>query len=315
MKKTTIEPADGEGVALARWIKWVNLTPYLAGGFLAVIVAAYAIAFVQNGWSKNPDAWGQLGDYIGGLLNPLVAGFALMALVVSVRLQKAELAATREELKNSRLAMQEQATTAEQQRREQRFFDLLNLYQATLNSFTTEGSSGKAALNNWTKLSPHAKDCDDFVNHGWDEFAVYINVKDPSQGGVLVRKTVEKTVSEEQITSSWNNFSPLFDHYFRTIFSILGELEKLLGSDHWRYGKLFRAQLSRDELTLLAFNLLFDEEGKKMRPLVCKYGLLKHLAKTELRDHAVTQLEPAAFGLGWVKAQQQAATPIEAHPC
>ncbi len=34
-------------------------------------------------------------------------------------------------------------------------------------------------------------------------------------------------------------------------------------------------QLSRDELTLLAFNLLFDDEGIKMRALIYKYGLLK----------------------------------------
>ena len=64
-----------------------------------------------------------------------------MAVVVSVRLQKAELAETRKELENSRLAMEEQAITAEQQRREQRFFDLLNLYQETLKTFVVEGAA------------------------------------------------------------------------------------------------------------------------------------------------------------------------------
>ena len=312
MNQNSFEPTDAERNALVSGIKWVNRTPYIAAGVLVVLIASYAIAFIQNGWAKSPEVWGQLGDYIGGLLNPLVAGFALMALVVSVRLQKAELADTRKELENSRLAMEEQGKTAEQQRREQRFFDLLNLYQETLKTFSIEGSTGKAALNNWQKLSPNAQDCMDFLHRGWDEFDHHYTENGRHTGG-SVRKPIKKSFSRTQICSNWNYFSPLFDHYFRTIFSILGELKNLLGDDHWRYGKLFRAQLSRDELTLLAFNLLFDAEGVKMRPLVEKYGLLKHLAKNKLRDHAITELGPLSFGRKW--AEQNLVTPREDSPC
>jgi hypothetical protein len=315
----SLEPSDEEQKALAGWIKWVNRTPKIAASVLGFLIVAYAIAFWKNGWSKNPDAWGQLGDYIGGLLNPLVAGFALMALVVSIRLQKAELAETRKELENSRLAMEEQAKTAEQQRREQRFFDLLNLYQEMLKSFVINGSSGKAALNNWDKLSAQTLDCVSFLVYGWSQFpslknGAPIRSKEEIEYWKNNGKGNKASFSENRIKTTWSSFSPILDHYFRTIFSILGELEKLLGSDHWRYGKLFRAQLSRDELTLLAFNLLFDEEGKKMRPRVAKYGLLKHLAQSKLRDHAITELDPKSFGSGWVKAQA-VTTPREEIPC
>lgn len=239
-----------------------------------------------------------------------------MALVVSIRLQKAELAATREELKTSREAIKEQATTAEQQRREQRFFDLLNLYQETLKTFVVEGAAGKAALNNWPKLSHKTKNCETFICHGWDEFQKEIPLFNVPLEEMVRRMQNPEMIqlTKKQITNSWDAFSPQLDHYFRTIFSILGELEKLLGSDHWRYAKLFRAQLSRDELTLLAFNLLFDAEGEKMRPLVAKYGLLKHLAKTKLRDHAIVELDPKSFGLAWADAQK-AITPREELPC
>ena len=47
--------------------------------------------------------------------------------------------------------------------------------------------------------------------------------------------------------------------------------------------KMFRAQLSREELALLAFNMLLSEEGLRMTPLVAKYGLIKHLPKNKLR--------------------------------
>lgn len=244
-----------------------------------------------------------------------------MAVVVSVRLQKAELAETRKELENSRLAMEEQAITAEQQRREQRFFDLLNLYQETLKTFVVEGAAGKAALNNWQKLSEKTANCKLFIDHGWGEFEYpstnQRNISNISTQALIreaMRTKPKYSFCKEDMNRSWDAFSPQLDHYFRTIFSIVEELEKLLGSDHWRYAKLFRVQLSRDELTLLAFNLLFDAEGKKMRPLVAKYGLLKHLAKTKLRDHAIAELDPKSFGLHWVTAQK-IATPREESPC
>lgn len=174
-----------------------------------------------------------------------------------------------------------------------------------------EGNLGKAALSGWSKLSSNAQCCEDFLYRGWDEFDQHYNSIDPHTRR-QVRSSHKKQYSPDEIARSWNNFSPLFDHYFRTTFSIFNELERLLGNDHWRYAKLFRAQLSRDELTLLAFNLLFDDEGKKMQPLVCKYGLLKHLADTKLRDHAITQLDPKAFGSAWVTSQRHIA-PLEHH--
>ncbi|MCM3563354.1 hypothetical protein M3149_06860 [Hydrogenophaga intermedia] len=44
------------------------------------------------------DKWGQLGDYFGGLLNPVVASAALYLLALSIRMQRKELAATRQAL-------------------------------------------------------------------------------------------------------------------------------------------------------------------------------------------------------------------------
>jgi len=37
------------------------------------VVAIYMYKFSANGISSSPEAWGQLGDYIGGLLNPLLS--------------------------------------------------------------------------------------------------------------------------------------------------------------------------------------------------------------------------------------------------
>ena len=251
------------------------------------LVIGYALTFRELSANANPAAWGAFGDYIGGLLNPLISLFTLIVAMKVWGLQKTELLETRK-------AVEEQGKTAEQQRREQRFFDLLNLYQETLKTFVIEGASGKAALNNWPALSKNTRGCVDFLTIGWME-------QHPDN--------VHNFALNSEVINSWHQFSPILDHYFRTIFSILTELENLLKEDHIRYGKLFRAQLSRDEVTLLAFNLLFDAEGVKMRSLVEKYGLLKHLSTNQLRSHAINELGPLSFGRKW--AEERILTPRE----
>ncbi|MEQ1582511.1 MAG: hypothetical protein ABL862_08735 [Candidatus Nitrotoga sp.] len=59
--------------------------------------------------SPIPAVWGAFGDYVGGILNPLVASFALYWLVTSVRLQKQELHETRVELAKAGRAQETQA--------------------------------------------------------------------------------------------------------------------------------------------------------------------------------------------------------------
>lgn len=37
------------------------------------VIAIYTYKFSGNGLSSSPEAWGQLGDYMGGLLNPILS--------------------------------------------------------------------------------------------------------------------------------------------------------------------------------------------------------------------------------------------------
>lgn len=53
--------------------------------------------------------WGAFGDFMGGLMNPIVAFAALYWLTQSVKLQKTELAETREALEGSEKAQKQQA--------------------------------------------------------------------------------------------------------------------------------------------------------------------------------------------------------------
>jgi len=86
--------------------KWVLVTTFVS------IMAIYVACFGRNGLSEDPGAWGQFGDFVGGILNPLVAFFAFYWLATSVILQKSELADSRRALVASQRAQQLQANTA-----------------------------------------------------------------------------------------------------------------------------------------------------------------------------------------------------------
>lgn len=65
------------------------------------LVAIYAFYFgliLEQPPAQDAEKWGQFGDFVGGLLNPMVAFAAFYWLTQSVKIQKQELADTREEL-------------------------------------------------------------------------------------------------------------------------------------------------------------------------------------------------------------------------
>jgi hypothetical protein len=77
---------------------------WLVGAAFTLTIGIYLLNFAaaqQFLLSPRQDHWGQFGDFVGGLLNPLVALFAFYWLTESVRIQKQELSATRAALENA----------------------------------------------------------------------------------------------------------------------------------------------------------------------------------------------------------------------
>jgi len=288
-----------------------------------LVIAASGTALLAwaywGGWNIHPHAsaaeLGQLGDFFGGMLNPLVSALTLFVAISVWRLQKDELEQARIAMEQTNLAMKEQAVTAEQQRQEQRFFDLLNIYQQTVSSISMVARmsstaeipvhyNGKEAIAHFFR-SAEGSYITGFDSNGFGDWHISMG---SSNFGQLNNKSDFQTI--------WNSgqIPSLFDHYFRVVFRVLSESNDLLGDQHHRYVKLFRAQLSRNELSLLGFNLWLDEEGKKMIPLVAKYGLLKHLQKGHLRTELEKVMPPSVFGRKFAKSQANANS-SEATPC
>jgi hypothetical protein len=279
---------------IEKWGDWLEReAPYFVFGALAILSITYVIFKVATNGDGTPEQWGQFGDFIGGLMNPIISGLALLALVVSIRLQKTELAETRKSI--------------DEQRREQRFFDLLNLYQSTTNTLIKDNQVGKAAIQNIIKeFTPRI---DEFIRSGTTVIERY---KRPNRGDSLESLTrqilsgTEKVDELPLIIKCWKKDGlPTFGHYFRTTFAVFFQLEKLLKNDHWIYGGIFRAQLSQDELVAITLHLVFDNtENSPTVNLACKYGLLKHLENENFRKWAESNLPPLAFGRTFAKKME-----------
>jgi Putative phage abortive infection protein len=274
-----------------RQVSFIEIVWFVLAAAFVFLILAYWYSFSKYGWSTNPDAWGQFGDFLGGVLNPLVSLAALFALVISVRMQRTELKDTRAELIEARKVASEQAKTADQQRREQRFFDLLNLYQRTVDSLswydTKTSIIGKQAMSNWiydfsriTNLHPiHI-----FIQRGFFE-------------NNRIGHPYHEINNLEMLTRSWNSseISNYIDPYFRVIHQILAEAHDLLGADAQRYIKLLRAQFNSNEVTLLALNMWLNSDSETVLPYATEYGLLKYLPEGNLKTEVTKVFNASIF--------------------
>ena len=103
MKQTPENRSDSLGQ-----VTWLHPLPVIAGVLALLLIIGYALTFKALPAGENPAAWGTFGDYMGGLLNPLISLFTLMVAMQVWKLQKTELLETRK-------AIEEQGKTAELQ--------------------------------------------------------------------------------------------------------------------------------------------------------------------------------------------------------
>ncbi|MGB6327420.1 MAG: hypothetical protein WBF48_00715 [Halarcobacter sp.] len=110
--------------------------------FIVLAFVFYFINFGFQGLSNDQEVWAQFGDYFGGVLNPVFAFLAFIALLITINLQnkaltqsKEELELTRKELEKSTKAQEAQSESLELQNKatkvqmfENTFFKLLELH-------------------------------------------------------------------------------------------------------------------------------------------------------------------------------------------
>lgn len=87
----------------------------LVGCSVLVPIDVYVSYFGNRPMSSEPAEWGQMGDFFGGMLNPILAFASFMALLYTIRIQSEELRLTKDEIKRSADAQTKIALEAKMQ--------------------------------------------------------------------------------------------------------------------------------------------------------------------------------------------------------
>lgn len=93
----------------------------------AIPVVIYLNNFSSRELSPNPEQWGQLGDYVGGLINPILGFATLISVLYAIFLQRTELGDAKDALANQSALMDEQIFDG-------KFFNMLSLFNESVNS-------------------------------------------------------------------------------------------------------------------------------------------------------------------------------------
>lgn len=104
------ENSKNSGDADSSNIKTKKVVAVLFG--IGLVVLGFYLYKFHHGLSNDNGDWGTFGDYVGGILNPVIAGFAFYLIAKTYELQKTELEATRSLLEVSTKVQKEQIKLA-----------------------------------------------------------------------------------------------------------------------------------------------------------------------------------------------------------
>lgn len=245
----------------------VNLALIAALTSLLVVIGLYATYFYQIPIAENGSAWGQFGDYIGGVLNPIFGFLGLIALLYTLKqnekalnLSASELALTRDELKKSAAALDGQKQILDIQTFEQSYFNFLNLLNERIESFKNDKYSGRTAM------SKTLNSLLDFINSKMGEnfYTIDSGEYDRLYASFISRAGIKP--------------------YYILIYNLLKYIDESQMTNKSFYTKILRAQLSTQELLLIFYHSISVFGRNDFLILVKKYNLLKHLEREKIRN-------------------------------
>lgn len=229
----------------AQGLAWILVVVALAVS--ATVMITYFIQF-DGPLSDKQGVWGEFGDFVGGVLNPIFGFFSLIGLLLTIAQNRTAIESARAELELSRsalnLAKQElealkNAHHAEQVQNEERnaeetLFRTLELHQQTVDALIYLGGGeklkGESAVKKFANTVYNSTERSGAIMYGG-------NVAEAEMEAY--RKYIRDTEYGTALSRIW------------TILSCIPPLfKKLPSTDHDFYANLIRSQMSVEEMKL-----------------------------------------------------------------
>lgn len=244
--------------------KWLIVLVSIALICSVTLISLYAYKFFGP-LSNDQGVWGQFGDYVGGILNPLFSVTALFALLYTIVLQTKELRESSRQLEKSADALSTQNSVLLKQSFETSFFNLVSQFNELVRDLVAPNGSSKG------------KQCFAWLNDSLVTLYMDNVVRGDFTG------PVHDAVNSQYVKFYQYN-GHLIGHYFRTLYNILKFINssQITATEKKFYTNIIRAQLSKYELSLILYNCASSYGSEKLLPLVVKYDILKHLEPESL---------------------------------
>jgi len=224
--------------------------------------------------STDQAVWGQLGDYIGGVLNPTFSFLAFIALAMTVALQIRQIQNSAIESRKTDQALSSQLANLQQQVFEGTFFQMLRLHNDIISALNLPGEDvqGRACFE--------------------------VIFKDLVYGTGVHRGDIANFSDfDTQYEMFYQKHEPVLAHYFRLLYTLIKLVKASQIQNKRFYTNIVRAQLSSHELELLFFNCLSSYGRDKFKPMVEEFAMLKTFrGMSEPPSFLVASYSLSAFG-------------------
>lgn len=257
-------------------------------GCVVVIVAVIAFApLIIEWWQSYIGSEGTLGEFGDqfGVANALFAGLAFAGVIVAMRMQSRELQIQQVDLDDTQKIMsgqqkqlELQAASMQQQRFDNRFFQLVSLYHQTVNQITFSSNSQQPSLHGKEAISAY------LIFHKQDLPKHFFPPLFGEDNELLPENDQRAAFIHDYHLNKWySSFGDQFGHYFRHVYHVYKFIDaQHLDADKEFYSAIIRAQLSQAELYLLFYNSVSWLGREKALPLYFKHGLFDNLDHAEL---------------------------------
>lgn len=285
LMKSMLSPLIGQHDTEDDFQKSAENSVYLVASIVVVLLVVYLIFGMGFRWF---DTLGQLGDFLGGVLNPIIAFLALFALW---KTNKKQVDMLNKQIQDERQRTQEQKDEAAELRKTQMqrqvhddFVRLFDAYARLVETFKLDFEKTK---NNQTVIS---------YLQGKNLFnkltSIYFDeALNPQHGNLTaisqyISSAHKATDFEREIKKGIRYLYP----YYRVVFNLLRTLSEEKERNPFCHDmvhqdiKFFRAQLSEGELIWISLNLLYHPQGENLSKYVDEFGLLKHLQSQAVKN-------------------------------
>lgn len=232
-------------------------------GAIIVFVFGFYVANFPFGISADQNSWGTFGDFIGGILNPLLAFMGLIALLYTIIIQSTELKETRKELNKSSKALNAQSESLKLQNFETTLFNLLNKHTETISFLTAHNGN----LTGYQVI----KTCIEIINSDVNSKSKKMNYLD------ALTVSTSETIDNYDLGRLLNESLDMIDFLAKSDSNIDNKIDLTL------YVNILKRQYSKYEL-MLFYLYMFLNKNETYETFFKKHHFFSDLKKSLINE-------------------------------